>query len=51
MATDADIAAVLSSTTASLDETARRAIELANARGGRDNVSVVLLKVLEKSHG
>ena len=51
MATDADISDVLDSATASLDETARRAIELANARGGRDNVSVVLLKVPEKSHG
>jgi protein phosphatase len=51
MASDTDISAVLNSTTASLDETAKRAIELANARGGRDNVSVVLLKVLEMSHG
>jgi len=51
MATDTDITAVLDATAASLEETAKRAIELANARGGRDNVSVVLLKVLEKSHG
>ena len=51
MASDADISAVLDGGAGSLEAIARRAIELANARGGRDNVSVVLLKVLEMSHG
>ena len=51
MASDTDISAVLEGTAQGLEATAKRAIELANARGGRDNVSVVLLKVLEMRHG
>jgi protein phosphatase len=51
MASDTDISAVLDGTAEGLETTAKRAIELANSRGGRDNVSVVLLKVLEMRHG
>ena len=51
MASDTDISAVLDCSADSLETTAKRAVELANARGGRDNVSVILLKVLEMSHG
>jgi len=29
---------------------AERAVELANSRGGKDNISVVLLRALESSH-
>lgn len=50
MASEADISAVLGRD-GGLENTAREAIALANARGGRDNVSVVLLKVLGESHG
>ena len=51
MASDTDISAVLDGAEEGLEATAKRAIELANSRGGRDNVSVVLLKVLETCHG
>ena len=51
MASEEDICAVLDRSAEKLETVAKRAIELANACGGRDNVSVVLLKVLEMSHG
>ena len=51
MASDTDISNVLDTSAENLETTAKRVIELANSRGGRDNVSVVLLKVLEMRHG
>lgn len=47
MAPDAEIAAVLEGCAGNLEATANRAVALANERGGRDNISVVLLKVPE----
>ena len=51
MASDADIAMVLGSCDVSLEQSARDLVELANSRGGKDNVSVVLLRTLEHNHG
>lgn len=45
MLTDADIAAILAAPDALTDKS-RRLVEEANARGGRDNVSVVLVRAL-----
>jgi protein phosphatase len=50
MTSDADIALALGDCTNGLKATAGRAVELANSRGGSDNVSVVLLRALETSH-
>jgi PPM family protein phosphatase len=49
MVDDTSIHAVIRELQADLDETARRLIELANANGGKDNVSVILAKVLDAS--
>jgi protein phosphatase len=51
MASDADIAMVLGGCDGSLEQCARGLVELANSRGGKDNISVVLLRTLESSHG
>jgi protein phosphatase len=51
MASDADIAMVLGNCDPSLEQSARGLVELANSRGGKDNVSVVLLRTLEHDHG
>jgi serine/threonine protein phosphatase PrpC len=51
MASDEDIAAAVSEHLGNLETAARSAVDLANARGGRDNVSVVLMRILETSHG
>lgn len=40
--TDTEIAAALSSSAAELETTARRLVDLANERGGPDNISVIL---------
>jgi len=48
---DAEIAAALYEYYDDLEAAAHNAVRLANARGGRDNVSVVLLKILEGRHG
>ncbi len=51
MASDTDIAAALGNCPEGLEASARRALDLANERGGRDNISVVLFRELETSHG
>ena len=43
MLTDADIEAILAEEAISLNQVADRLVDAANARGGRDNVSVVLI--------
>jgi protein phosphatase len=48
MLTDPEIASTLLTTT-SAQEAADRLVELANENGGVDNVSVIVLRVLEKS--
>src|SRR5579864_4282780 len=50
MVTDPEIASTLLTTT-SAQEAADRLVELANEGGGMDNVSVIVLRVLEKSEG
>jgi len=50
MASDRDIAEALRKCEGNLEAAARNAVELANARGGRDNVSVVLMRILETAH-
>jgi serine/threonine protein phosphatase PrpC len=45
MVEDAEIAMMLSAPSASLDECAARLVAKANERGGRDNISVILVKV------
>ncbi len=51
MVADADIAAAIAEFPDDLQAAASNAVQLANARGGRDNVSVVLLRILATSHG
>ena len=51
MVPDVDIAAALEEYPADIEAAAHNAVRLANARGGRDNVSVVLLRLLESDHG
>ena len=46
MLADDDIAAVLAAGM-TLEQTAQRLIDLANERGGRDNVSVIVVKAHE----
>jgi len=50
MTSDTDIALALGDCANGLKAMAGRAVELANSRGGRDNISVVLLRALEISH-
>lgn len=50
MASDRDIARAIASRPDNLEAAARKAVDLANARGGRDNVSVVLMRILETAH-
>ncbi|HWX38762.1 MAG TPA: Stp1/IreP family PP2C-type Ser/Thr phosphatase [Candidatus Sulfotelmatobacter sp.] len=50
MATDPEIASTLL-TSSSAQEAADRLVDLANEGGGVDNVSVIVLRVLEKSEG
>jgi protein phosphatase len=50
MVSDADIAATLAGHAHSLETAAHNAVNLANARGGRDNVSVVLMRICDLSH-
>jgi serine/threonine protein phosphatase PrpC len=50
MATDPEIASTLL-TSSTAQEAADRLVDLANESGGVDNVSVIVLKVLEKSEG
>ncbi len=45
MATDADLAEVMAAG-ASLEETCQHLVDMANQRGGRDNISVALVEVL-----
>ncbi|MCC6531789.1 MAG: Stp1/IreP family PP2C-type Ser/Thr phosphatase [Burkholderiales bacterium] len=51
MASDAEIGAVVDAHGHDLQAAARNAVRLANARGGRDNVSVVLIRILGGPHG
>ena len=51
MVAEDEIAAVLGAHAHDLDAAARSAVSLANARGGRDNVSVVLLRILAQRGG
>jgi protein phosphatase len=50
MVTDPEIASTLLTST-SAQEAADRLVELANENGGVDNVSVIVLRVLQKSEG
>jgi PPM family protein phosphatase len=50
MVTDPEIASTLL-TSASAQAAADRLVELANENGGVDNVSVIVLRVLQKSDG
>lgn len=50
MISDAIMEQVLARPSASLDEKARRLIELANFYGGKDNISVILIKVESPGH-
>jgi protein phosphatase len=51
MASESDISATLTAHAHSLQTAAHNAVNLANARGGRDNVSVVLMRITEAAHG
>jgi PPM family protein phosphatase len=51
MASDEDIAAALCDRLGNLEAAARNAVALANSRGGRDNISAVLMRIVETSHG
>lgn len=51
MVSEADIAVALCSATFGLEQVARNIVALANERGGRDNVSVVLMRIAELAHG
>lgn len=51
MVSEADIAATLSAHAHSLQSAAHNAVDLANARGGRDNVSVVLMRISGAANG
>ena len=51
MVPEAQIGAALAAHAHDLDAAARNMVNLANARGGRDNVSVVLLRILRLGHG
>ncbi len=48
MLTDAEISAVID-TAPDLDEGVKRLVAAANARGGKDNITVILIKVMEPS--
>ncbi len=51
MVPEAEIGAALIAHAHSLEVAARNAVNIANARGGRDNVSVVLMRILELRDG
>jgi len=51
MLPDAEIAAAIGEFPDDLQAAAGNAVALANTRGGRDNVSVVLMRILATSHG
>jgi serine/threonine protein phosphatase PrpC len=51
MASESEIADTLATNADSLDGSAKSVVDLANFRGGRDNISVVLVRVLEANHG
>jgi len=51
MVADEEIGAALRAHAHSLETAARNAVNLANARGGRDNVSVVLMRILRGRDG
>lgn len=51
MTPEADIAELLANEAESLECRAKRAVELANSRGGKDNISIVLVRASEASHG
>jgi protein phosphatase len=51
MLSDAEIGALLAAHPDDLGAAARSAVERANARGGRDNISVVLIRILGADHG
>jgi len=51
MATDAEIAGVIAPHLGDLRRAARAAVDFANARGGFDNVSIVLMRAGEACHG
>lgn len=50
MLSDSALAAALAAHTHDLDAATLNAVQAANERGGRDNVSIVLLRVLDKHH-
>jgi protein phosphatase len=45
MATDEEIGAILAAETADLEEANKKLIDLANSRGGRDNITTILVRV------
>lgn len=47
MVTDSEMGAILQEPDPDLDETARRLVDLANRKGGNDNISVILMTVRE----
>jgi protein phosphatase len=47
MADDSEIAAIMTAFSANLQLCARQLVEMANEHGGRDNVSVILVKIRE----
>lgn len=51
MAEDSEIAAILAATAADLPACAARLVDMANERGGRDNVSVILARVGQTPSG
>jgi protein phosphatase len=51
MVPEAEIGAALAAHAHQLEAAARNAVNLANARGGRDNVSVVLMRILGANDG
>lgn len=50
MLTDAELGTALSAHPDNLEAAARNAVRLANERGGRDNISVVLIRILASDH-
>jgi protein phosphatase len=51
MVPEAELGAALVAHAHSLEVAARNAVNIANARGGRDNVSVLLMRILRVDHG
>lgn len=50
MMTDAELGAAICAHPDDLEAAARNAVRLANERGGRDNISVVLIRILASDH-